>query len=176
MNKKPERDSDLFQNTLKDVIPLKDSGRIANTPKPRKAKVYPASAHACIPDNLCDRATADTAPTEFLRDGLNRMTLRKLRRGTWPPQDSLDLHGLSTEAARRLVVEFLHHSIQRRFRCVNVIHGKGWRSEGRDGILKVMTRDWLMQHAQVLAFCEAPAREGGAGAVWVLLKHNPPEV
>lgn len=135
VNEKPERDSDLFQSALKDVTPLKDSGRIANTPKPRKATVHPTSCPASIPDNLSDRATVDTAPTEFLRDGLGRMTLRKLRRGTWPPQDSLDLHGLNTDAARRLVVEFLHHSTRRGLRCVSVIHGKGWRSEGRDGIL-----------------------------------------
>jgi len=51
-----------------------------------------------------------------------------------------------------------------------VIHGKGWRSEGRDGILKVNTRHWLAQHPQVLAFCEAPLNAGGSGAVWVLLK------
>ncbi len=56
-------------------------------------------------------------------------------------------------------------------RCVNVIHGKGWRSEGRDGTLKVHTRHWLTQHPQVLAFCEAPAQAGGGGAVWILLKN-----
>jgi len=99
------------------------------------------------------------------------MTLRKLRRGTWPPQDSLDLHGLSSDEARQLLVEFLHHSTQNGLRCINVIHGKGWRSEGREGILKTHTRHWLAQHPQVLAFCEAPQNAGGGGAVWVLLKN-----
>ena len=98
------------------------------------------------------------------------MTLRKLRRGEWPLQDELDLHGLNSDAARQLLVEFLHDSTQRGLRCVNVIHGKGWRSEGRDGILKVHTRHWLTQHPQVLAFCEAPPNAGGGGAVWVLLE------
>lgn len=98
------------------------------------------------------------------------MTLRRLRRGDWPPQDSLDLHGLRSDEARKLLVEFLFHAKQQGLRCVNVIHGKGWRSEGREGILKVHTRHWLTQHPQVLAFCEPPQNAGGGGAVWVLLK------
>ena len=123
-----------------------------------------------IADDLSDHGAGDTAITEFLRPGLNRMTLRKLRRGEFPPQDELDLHGLSSDAARKLLVEFLHDATQRGLRCISVIHGKGWRSEGRDGILKVHTRHWLAQHALVLAFCEAPLNAGGGGAVWVLLK------
>ena len=46
----------------------------------------------------------------ILRNGLSRMTLRKLRRGTWPVQDSLDLHGNNTEAARKLLQQFLHEA------------------------------------------------------------------
>ena len=125
-----------------------------------------------IADNLSDHGASDSAITEFLRPGLNRMTLRKLRRGEWLPQDDLDLHGLNSDAARKLLIEFLHHATQRGLRSVNVIHGKGWRSEGRDGILKVHTRHWLTQHPQVLAFCEAPPQAGGGGAVWVLLKRG----
>lgn len=174
MKDKPEQDTDLFRQALEDVVPLKPSGRIAPVAKPRKIPrdvILPSP----IADNLSDHGAGDVAITEFLRDGLNRMTLRKLRRGEWPIQDTLDLHGLSNDEARRLLVEFLHHATQRGLRCVNVIHGKGWRSEGRDGILKVHTRHWLAQHPQVLAFCEAPPNAGGGGAVWVLLKSARPE-
>jgi DNA-nicking Smr family endonuclease len=92
---------------------------------------------------LSDHGASDEAVSEYLSNGLNRMTLRKLRRGEWPPQDSLDLHGLNSDAARKLLVEFLHNATQNGLRCVNVIHGKGWRSEGREGILKTLTRHWL---------------------------------
>jgi DNA-nicking Smr family endonuclease len=34
----------------------------------------------------------------------------------------------------------------------------------------VNARHWLTQHAQVLAFCEAPPNAGGGGAARVLLK------
>lgn len=97
------------------------------------------------------------------------MTLRKLRRGQWPVQDTIDLHGNTSDEARRLLVEFLHHALHHGLRCVNVIHGKGWRAEGGEGILKIRVRHWLTQYPQVLAFCEAPANAGGGGAVWLLL-------
>ena len=98
------------------------------------------------------------------------MTLRKLRRGQWPLQDSLDLHGLHSDAARKLLLEFMREATQHGLRCVCVIHGKGRHTEGGEGILKSRVRYWLTQCAEVLAFCEAPPQEGGGGAVKVLLK------
>jgi DNA-nicking Smr family endonuclease len=77
---------------------------------------------------------------------------------------------LTTDGARKLLMEFLHQADNNKLRCVHVIHGKGWRSEGREGVLKIYTRHWLTQHPQVMAFCEAPLNAGGGGAVWVLLK------
>ncbi len=170
MKDRPDQDADLFRQALEGVTPIAPPDRIAPTAKPRQFTGRDTTDPTAVADNLSDFGAGDTAITEFLRPSLNRMTLRKLRRSIWPPQDDLDLHGLNSDAARKLLAEFLHDATQRGLRCVNVIHGKGWRSEGRDGILKVHTRHWLAQHAQVLAFCEAPQNAGGGGAVWVLLK------
>jgi DNA-nicking Smr family endonuclease len=101
------------------------------------------------------------------------MILRKLRRGQFTLQDSLDLHGLNSNEARKLLLEFLRHATQNDMRHVCVIHGKGWRTDGGEGILKTRTRHWLIQCAEVLAFCEAPPNTGGSGAVLVLLKSQP---
>jgi DNA-nicking Smr family endonuclease len=170
MKEKPEQDADLFRQALEGVTPLAPPSRITPTHKPRKTPLRASPASSEISDNLSDYGAGDIAIAEFLRPGLNRLTLRKLRHGEWRIQDELDLHGLNSDAARKLLVEFLHDTTQRGLRCINVIHGKGWRSEGRDGILKVLTRYWLAQHPLVLAFCEAPLQAGGGGAVWVLLK------
>ncbi len=170
MKEEPEQDADLFRHALEGVTPLKPSNRIAPTPKPRKTSMRAPSSPTIVTDTLSDHGADDTAITEFLRPGLNRMILRKLRRGEWRIQDELDLHGLSSDGARTMLAGFLQAATQHGLRCVNVIHGKGWRSEGRDGILKVLARHWLTQHPQVLAFCEAPSNAGGGGAVWVLLK------
>jgi DNA-nicking Smr family endonuclease len=170
LKEKPEQDNDLFRQSLEGVIPLKPSSRIVSNRPPRNIPIRSQHTSAIVPDTLTDHGASDEPVSEYLSNGLNRMTLRRLRRGDWLPQDSLDLHGLSSDAARRLLVEFLHHATRQGLRCVNVIHGKGWRSEGREGILKILTRHWLVQHPKVLAFCEPPQNAGGGGAVLVLLK------
>lgn len=166
-------EGELFQQAMEGVTPITPSNRIA--PSPPLIRVQPRSTQHSSPaisDCLSDHYAGDEAATSFLRAGLNRMTLRKLRRGQWPVQDTLDLHGFNSDEARRFLVEFLHHALHRGLRCVNVIHGKGWRAEGGEGVLKIRVRHWLTQHPQVLAFCEAPANAGGGGAVWVLLKSS----
>jgi len=170
MKEKPEQGTDLFRQALEGVTPLKPSDRKPPAPAPRKFRAPGASPATTIPDTLTDHSAGDIAITEYLANGISRLTLRDLRRGRWKAEDELDLHGLSNDEARKLLAEFLHQATQRGLRCVHIIHGKGWRSEGRDGILKVNTRHWLTQHPNVLAFCEAPLNAGGGGAVRVLLK------
>jgi DNA-nicking Smr family endonuclease len=168
-------DGDLFQQAVEGVTPITPSNRITPSPPVQRFKARnTAQASPVISDSFSDHNTNEETPTSYLRSGLNSMTLRKLRRGQWPIQDSIDLHGLSSDEARRILVAFLHDAQHRGLKCVNVIHGKGWRAEGGEGILKIRVRHWLTQHAQVLAFCEAPAHAGGGGAVWLLLvaKHK----
>lgn len=172
MGKDPEQpdDAELFRQALDGVTPLPPSDRLTPAPKPRQAAPRQPAAGMEIHDTLSDHGAGDEPLDEFLRNGLNRMTLRRLRRGYWPLQDSLDLHGLRSDDARRLLLEFLQQATQRGLRCVCVVHGKGWHTEGGEGILKLRTRHWLTQCPQVLAFCEAPPNLGGGGAVLVLLK------
>ena len=46
----------------------------------------------------------------------------------------------------------LHHGR----RCVRLIHGKGLGSPGRFPVLKHLSRGWLAQREEILAFCQAP--------------------
>ena len=163
-------DAALFRAAVGEVQPLVEQNRITPHPAPRLPFRSPNSPPA-IPDTLTDSA-AENAPDEFLSNGISRMTLRKLRRGGWPIEDRLDLHGLHSDAARRLLQEFLHEAMQRELRCVLVIHGKGMNSRGGEAVLRRLSRHWLAQHPGVLGFCDAPPREGGSGAVLVLLKTN----
>ena len=166
-------DADLFRQALDGVIPITPSNRITPTPVARRIQARSTASPSSAPSyEFSDHNLNDVAPTSYLRAGMNDMTLRKLRRGQWPVQDSIDLHGCTSDEARRVLVEFLHHALHNGLRCVNVIHGKGWHAEVGVGILKIRARNWLTQHPQVLAFCEAPAYAGGGGAVWVLLKSN----
>ena len=164
-------DAELFRQALDGVTPLAPSVRATtHFPPARKIRITPQSETAPIQDTLSDHGAGDAPLAEFMRNGISRMALRKLRRGQPSIQDSLDLHGLNSDAARKLLQEFLRDATQRGLRCVCVIHGKGWHTGGGEGILKIRTRHWLTQCAEVLAFCEAPPHEGGGGVVKVLLK------
>jgi len=106
----------------------------------------------------------------FLSGGHSPDLLRKLRRGHWRVEDELDLHGMNRREASVLVGSFLKECTARGLRCVRIVHGKGHGSPGREPVLKEMLRTWLPARKELLAFCEAPAAQGGSGAVLLLLR------
>lgn len=164
-------DAALFRAAVGEVKPIPEYNRVVVQKSFHKPIFHSPASSPELPDTLSDFVTGDT-PDEFLSNGLSRMTLRKLRRGTWPVRDRLDLHGLNSDAARNLLQEFLHDAIQNNFRSVLVIHGKGLNSPDGEAVLRKLARHWLIQHPVVLGFCNASPAEGGSGAVLVLLKSN----
>jgi len=116
-----------------------------------------------------DAVTADGA-LSFQRAGVRIQVMRRLRRGLYPIADELDLHGLNQAAARDQLADFIAGSRDRGYRCVRIIHGKGYRSGARGPVLKTAVNLWLRRHMDVMAFVSARAMDGGAGAVYVLLR------
>jgi DNA-nicking Smr family endonuclease len=106
----------------------------------------------------------------FRRPGVGIDVTRKLRKGGWSIQGEIDLHGLRRDEAREALAAFLRDAGKRGWRCVRVVHGKGLGSPGKTPVLKGKVQSWLMQKDEVLAFVQARADEGGAGAVVVLLR------
>lgn len=89
-----------------------------------------------------------------------------------PITATLDLHGHSARSAQRALSEFLARERGQRVNRVLVIVGKGHHAPGGSGVLRASIADWLSatrlaQH--VLAFATAAARQGGTGAIVVLL-------
>jgi DNA-nicking Smr family endonuclease len=100
----------------------------------------------------------------FLRNGYPPKLLRQLRRGDWRVEDELDLHGLNRVQAAQALGDFLDETKARELQCVRIVHGKG------AGVLRDALRAALPERAEVLGFVEAPAAQGGSGALLVLLK------
>lgn len=109
----------------------------------------------------------------FRRPGVGPDVTRKLRRGEWSLQGEIDLHGLRREDAREALAGFIREAHRRGWRCVRVVHGKGLGSPGKTPVLKGKVQSWLIQKNEVMAFVQARADEGGAGALVVLLKPSP---
>jgi len=106
----------------------------------------------------------------FRRPGVGTDVTRRLRKGAWSIQGEIDLHGLRREEAREALANFLRDALKRGWRCVRVVHGKGLGSPGKTPVLKGKVHSWLVQKSEVIAFVQARADEGGAGAVVVLLR------
>jgi len=168
-------DIDLFRRSVADATPLPASNKV-RLEKPReKSRARATDAHAAGIDTLSDRAYEMNEPGEalaFSRAGVRRNALRALRRAAASAEDEIDLHGLAVAAAKPLLVSFLDACARSGCTRVRVIHGKGLRSPGGEGILKRMVAGWLAQREDVLAFCEAPPAQGGAGATMVLLRRH----
>jgi DNA-nicking Smr family endonuclease len=173
----PEDDAALFRAAVGDTVPLRAPDRRVDAGRP--APPVPVQSlldeHSALAESRSGPLGAEAVleaedEASFLREGLSGQVLRKLRRGHWVVQDDLDLHGLTRAEAREAVAGFLRESVRRARRCVRIVHGKGLGSRNREPVLKGKVRAWLVQREEVLAFCQAPAVQGGSGAVLVLLK------
>ena len=105
--------------------------------------------------------------------GLDRAILRRLRRGDFSVQGHIDLHGMTRDEAKRAVDEFLKKARIAGKRCVLLVHGRGLHSKDQVPILKDALRSWLATARfgrHVLAFATARPSDGGAGAIYVLLR------
>jgi DNA-nicking Smr family endonuclease len=104
------------------------------------------------------------------RPDLPQDVVTRLRRGQWAVQAQIDLHGLRRDEARERLAAFVRQALQQGRRCVRVVHGKGHGSPGREPVLKAKVQRWLAQRSEVIAFAQATAAQGGAGALIVLLQ------
>jgi len=105
--------------------------------------------------------------------GFDRAILRRLRRGEFAVQGHLDLHGMTRDEAKRAADAFLKTARAGGKRCVLLVHGRGIHSKDQVPILKEALRSWLATARfgrHVLAFATARPVDGGAGAIYVLLR------
>ena len=107
--------------------------------------------------------------------GLDPRLVRRLRHGDFSWQSHLDLHGMTADLARHEVERFLVQAVRDGVRCVLLVHGRGLNSKDRAPVLKERLKGWLARGTigrHVLAFTTARAADGGAGAVYVLLRRD----
>ena len=170
------RERELFTRSVGPVAPLRRAAQrhqrhAPPAPVPRQRERDEAAVmREAISDEFDVESLLETDDAlSFRRRGIGPEVVAKLRRGVWAIQAQCDLHGLRRDEAREQLAEFLRESGRSGHRCVRVIHGKGLGSPGREPVLKGKVKSWLVQKSEVIAFTQARASEGGAGALLVLL-------
>ena len=176
-DKAAQLEADLFRSSIGTVAPLTPPDKVTpSAPRPEPiARQHLADEEAALRESLSDDFDVETLldtddQLSYTRAGIGSDVVRKLRKGHWAIQDQLDLHGMRTDEAREALGEFLRKMGRRGLRCVRIIHGKGLGSVNKEPVLKNKVRNWLVQKDEVIAFCQAKAADGGAGALVVLLK------
>jgi len=174
----PDDEAALFHSAMEGVFTVKNRGK-------------PPVAHPAIPQRLDENAEAlaqlaqlvsgegpfdvtETAEAfEGMTEGSDRSVLAALRRGDFPLEGELDLHGRTQLEAKDDVERFLVQSRKEGKRCVLIVHGRGAHSKDQVPVLKKRVSEWLGQKRigkLVLGFATAQPADGGAGAVYVLLR------
>ena len=108
---------------------------------------------------------AAEAYLSYKQPTLQNKIFDQLKKGKLRWYDAVDIHGCTIEEAREAMTQLLSQAKQKNETMVKIVHGKG-----SEAILKTCINGWLRQLPEVLAFCSAPPKDGGNGAVLVLLK------
>ncbi|GGF32706.1 hypothetical protein GCM10011611_43620 [Aliidongia dinghuensis] len=185
----------LWRAAMRDVEPLPGHVLPPEPPKPAAEPVAPppsptaASVGAAVVVAKPHPVPAELPPLTYARTpGLDRRTSERLKRGQLPIEGRLDLHGMTQDQARRALDHFIGHAYERGLRAVLVITGKGLKPRAVDrkpgdadpweaapGVLKHQTPRWLNEapnRGRVLAFTPAQPRDGGSGALYVLIRRH----
>jgi DNA-nicking Smr family endonuclease len=165
-------DAALFRRAIGKVRPLAhdraQQPRAAPKARPRPLEAPPVEDS--LPDSALPELPERGEAMQFVRPGLQRRLTRRLRRGQLRIEEDLDLHGLTVSGAKRALERFLAECQASGRRCVRVVHGKGAGSATGRPVIKSHVDRWLRLRPEVLAFCSALPRDGGTGAVYVLLR------
>lgn len=105
--------------------------------------------------------------------GLDSKIFQQLKAGRLSSEGHLDLHGQNADQALDSLLFFMRESYLAGRRMVLVIPGRGKNSPRGLSILRQELQSWLTREPLkriVLAFCTAQPKDGGAGALYVLLR------
>ncbi len=171
-----DADRSLFRSSIGDValITHDQADHVRNKPRlkhnNRTVSLRSISAPEVTPSPVNSILEAGDR-LSFKRAGMQARTMEKLRRGQFNIDAELDLHGMTVTEATAASTRFLEYCRMNDYSCIRIIHGKGRSSKNSKPVIKNHLNHWLRQQPAVQAFISAPQRDGGTGAVYVLLKY-----
>ncbi len=168
-------DDICWQEIIKNITPLKTDKihhvyhKVTLTVKP---KINPC--------NLLFKNNLDNLQMDSMIN-IDASTAKKFKRGLFPIEAELDLHGFTEKEAFSAVIEFIQKSYLQKKRCIAVITGKGLHQTQQDnifshqGILKNCVPQWLNLpdiRPLILAIKHPENKQGGSGIIHILLRRQ----
>ena len=179
----PEDDRALLDAAFAGVKPLERRQRERVAPPPKRASS--AAPYDEDADTLAKLAAMvegseplssefSDEHTEWIDEDADPGILPRLVAGEFAWQEHIDLHGMTREEARAAITRFLASARLKHHRCVLIVTGRGIHSEDSVPVLKIALQRWLRRaplDAWVFAWATARPVDGGAGAIYVLLRN-----
>ncbi|MBG0789368.1 MAG: Smr/MutS family protein [Desulfovibrionaceae bacterium] len=177
------REEEMFLNAMQGVKRMDGSTGRQIAPKPKTPAQTPVSPEDEARRDLerfirgeieFELEYTDEFQYGYVR-GLDIKTFQQLKSGSLSVAAHLDLHGMTSDQAQESLLFFIRESYLQGHRCVLVVTGRGRNSPGGQSVLKSETGTWLTKdplRRVVLAYCTAQPKDGGAGAVYVLLRRH----
>lgn len=173
-------DEMLFEKAMAEVRPL--GGKTKPVVGRKSPKHEKEAEEILLPWDLMETYLKEQALTgwegvDSIQGGpheWNQLLLKKLQEGAFSVQAELDLHGLSRKEARLELEGFIAECRRQNRTCVRIVHGKGHNSKDGVPVLKGLVQRWLSQRRlsrQLVAYVSARPVDGGAGAIYVLLRN-----
>ena len=167
-------DLNLFKQTFDDIRPIKQDKIPPPPPASKQKSDFSAKKHrlaaeirqAAASFHFSDgfEAHFDSGPRKYVKPGKPTHEVKRLRRGEYPPELILDLHGFKKDEAKLEIAALIHAAQKHHHHCVCIVHGVG------TGVLRSSVPNWLVQHPAVEGFHQAPLEWGGKGALLVLIE------
>lgn len=169
----------VFSEPLAEVVEVAEpppEGGIApapvRDPAPRPAAVGAFRVGERVAEAVVRVRTVLPGLTHGDSPGVDKRTAQRFKRGRMDIDGTIDLHGMTQEAAHIALHRFVEGGAAAGKRCLLVITGKGTRGEGvlRGAVPRWLNDERLRRH--ILTFSHAQPQHGGSGALYVLLKRR----
>ncbi|QQR83714.1 Smr/MutS family protein [Candidatus Peregrinibacteria bacterium] len=102
---------------------------------------------------------------------MDKEKISKPTRAPKEPERTIDLHGCTIEIGKERLQFFIETCHRARLKKILVIVGKGLHSEGKSILKEAILRELeeLKWKGKVRSFGTAPSKNGGTGAIMVIL-------
>ncbi len=172
---------ELFRDAMSDVKPLKNTPNKPLPVSPKKSadhsktitikpfRIRKRHTDEQITAKIHHKTVSGDDVLSYHQHGLQHRLKKQFRQGKFRIEATLDLHSHTAEAAIMATHDFLENCVHKSYRVIRLIHGKG-KSSSEAPVIKNILNTYLRHHENVLAFHSAQPKDGGTGALYVLLK------